>query len=330
MPCPSVERLGEVIQGLIPGPEADLLESHVEICSDCQRALEWLTAWPSSGSGPRSRPAPSMSPSTNPDGEFLCRLEEEPPHRLRPGASSAGQASGSDRRAKLDPEDDSPRVTVVRVSPQQVSTLQPLLRRRLLAATGILVAGAIVGIRGEPWSNLGEHHPLTVMLFAGTILMSAVFFVILWRKRFLSVPTLRSIEVAFFSGMVAYGSMALWEIASRDLPAWNTQLGHRGLIIASRAFVIPPCLLIVLYGLFIPNTWRRAVLMLGMLSLLAPVVVVFVTLTDPTFTLPLALEPLSEMSMWLVLTLGSPCSARLGWKRYANRPWRPAAWASTS
>src|SRR5260370_1471630 len=152
--------------------------------------------------------------------------------------------------------------------PHLTKDTQVLLRLRLRAAAFILLVGFgaflvrhVVGVfTGEPLDPLLLGFHVLVVLVLG----------------FSSLPLCRQCAVSLRKLRVA-------ELVIFGLPAmFFLTLQHRlTLEDAGRGFMPPPMpfwlLLIFTYGMFIPNTWRRAALVIGAMAL-APVVLVAVML----------------------------------------------------
>src|SRR4051812_33874570 len=91
--CPSSEQLRRLLADDLSGPEAEGVETHLEVCAGCQQALEQLTA-----EAGLSRGAEGQGEG---DGEFLRRLKQQPPtgawpapDQQKPGAEE-GQGLGT-------------------------------------------------------------------------------------------------------------------------------------------------------------------------------------------------------------------------------------------
>jgi serine/threonine-protein kinase len=155
-----------------------------------------------------------------------------------------------------------PRRRIVQGSgPHLTSQTQPLLRLRLRAAALVLLIGFgvflgrhVAGVLGgEPLDPLllGFHTLVVLVLSASLLLL---------RQR--SPLSMRKLRVA--------------ELVIVGLPAAFFVLLQRRttLLDAGRGFMLPPMsfwvLLIFTYAMFIPNTWRRAALVIGTLAL-API-----------------------------------------------------------
>jgi serine/threonine-protein kinase len=149
--------------------------------------------------------------------------------------------------------------------PHLTEETQLLLRLRLRAAAFILLVGFslflvrhVVGvISGEPLDPLLLGFHILVVLVLGFSSMP------LCRKCPVSLRKLRVAEMVIFG-----------------LPAVFFLLVQRRVILddVARGFMPPPMpfwlLLIFTYGMFIPNTWRRAAWMIGVMAL-APLLLIF-------------------------------------------------------
>ncbi len=156
--------------------------------------------------------------------------------------------------------------------PHLTTETQGLLRLRLRAAAFILLIGFavflvrhVVGVlAGEPLDPLllGFHVLVVLVLGFGSILLC--------RRCPVSIQKLRVVE------MVVFGLPALFFLA----------LQHRSTLSdVSRGFMPPPMpfwlLLIFTYGMFIPNTWRRAACVIGALALAPNLLLVSMLLAYP-------------------------------------------------
>src|SRR5262245_290345 len=109
--CPDAEQLRRLLADQLPGPEAVAVEAHVEVCPDCQRGLERLTA----GAGD------------------LCRLREDEPT----AAGLAPTAVPARGGPALAPG----------AGTRQAGEVQLLLRRRLLfIAVALLVTFVVYAV----------------------------------------------------------------------------------------------------------------------------------------------------------------------------------------
>jgi eukaryotic-like serine/threonine-protein kinase len=153
--------------------------------------------------------------------------------------------------------------------------IESLLHRRLLFVALLTLAPSLIFfVRNLIDSNLPEHLSLKAQLLHGTVtLVSAAMAVLLWRRKQLSLSALRSIELAIFGSLAAFFAWLQYK-----------EFVHGPLVSASHCDWAPLILkhavgststrwffLIIIYGVFIPNTWRRC-LLVGLGLALAPLI----------------------------------------------------------
>ncbi len=301
--CPSPERLGELLADQLPDAETHLLENHVENCVECQRTLERLTAanpaWPEQSSVcfPKAKGG-TAAERTSPSVDFLHRLEKEPPAR-RSGAAPGPFHHDPDRsKARRSSAEPSLSLTVFRIGPQQATTLQPLLRRRLLLITGIFFPLALINVLVVLGTGL-EQFRLLLGLFMALVVLAGVFFVILLGKPFLPISVLRLIELVFFASLAGLYALNLreriWEVAA----IWNPSFVAQGFFVSTHGHINPSCLLIIFYGILIPNTWLRATVVVGLLTLVPLVAVFLASGVDPGRPVSWVIPVLMSLATWL-------------------------------
>jgi tRNA A-37 threonylcarbamoyl transferase component Bud32 len=142
--------------------------------------------------------------------------------------------------------------------------LSSLLRRRLLFVALLTLAPSVIFfVRNRLDTNLPPHlSGFGLVFYSGVALVTALMAGILWRCKHLTLRHLRLIELIIFGSLAAFFA---W-LQYRDF-------NHGPLLEASRCEQAPLILkhavgntstrwffLIVLYGVFIPNTWRRCLL----------------------------------------------------------------------
>ena len=174
-------------------------------------------------------------------------------------------------------QDDLP-VTMTILRADKLSAVQPtqvLLRRRLLTLSLVftVIAGLVtasiwlrvflnvrdgVGVRAEAWTGLA--------LYTSLLAFTATSAGVLWSSRPLSLRALRTLEVAGFSSLAL---CEVWRIAA----TWRVGelLRHVtadtvGMILMSGRQSLIWFAMIVAYGTFIPNTWRRCAVVVGVLT----------------------------------------------------------------
>jgi eukaryotic-like serine/threonine-protein kinase len=184
------------------------------------------------------------------------------------------------RNATLDErraDDQLSTITIVRESqPSPMHPIEVLLRRRLLVlcfvfavltglATVVFFWGSVLpvlrrgsGVRPAVWGGLAFYILL--------VLYAAACARILWSPRSLSLRALRTMEVAGFSALAAgevWRIYATWRAG--DIFRYVTTDVVGVTLLGSRQS-LTWFALIVAYGIFIPNTWRRCALVVGMLA----------------------------------------------------------------
>jgi serine/threonine-protein kinase len=164
------------------------------------------------------------------------------------------------------------REAVARSGPHLTKETQALLRSRLRAAALILLIGFgvflirhVVGVlTGEPLSPVLLGFHVLVVLVLG----------------FCAAPLCRHCTVSI-------AQLRISELIIFGLPAvFFLMLQHRMTLEDARRGVTPPpltfwLLLIFTYGMFIPNTWRRAALVTGAMALAPLLLIGSMTLAYP-------------------------------------------------
>jgi len=166
-----------------------------------------------------------------------------------------------------------PRPQIVQGSgPHMTSQTQPLLRLRLRAAALVLLIGFGVFL-GRHIAGVTTGEPLDPLLLGFhtlVVLILSVSLLVLRRRSSLSTKRLRIAELVIVG-----------------LPAAFFVLLQRRttLLDAERGFLLPPMafwvLLIFTYAMFIPNTWRRAALVIGAMALAPILLLSAMTLVYP-------------------------------------------------
>jgi serine/threonine-protein kinase len=147
--------------------------------------------------------------------------------------------------------------------------LQPLLHKRLRFLASILAAGMAVILLfvlltpSYPWQGTVTY----CLVFAEMAALAGV----LWQKSSMSVRGLRVIELLFFGTLFALWGLthALMYPAFRldpdPPPPWFGPL-------MAHAICLPWVFIILLYGIFIPNTWRRCAAVVGTAAAIPPLI----------------------------------------------------------
>lgn len=170
---------------------------------------------------------------------------------------------------------DRPRVRLVEGEQSGCSwDTSPLLHRRLMVASTVMSAGFGVFV---VWRLLGSvfslDPPTTDSIFLAQVLMTSVLMVcalVLWRQECLTTRMLRVIE------FVVFGTPAVFFFAAQFLMMRHCAVHEKMLPNAGSPWVI----LIFTYGMFIPNSWRRAAVVIGSMALLPIVLTLTLWATD--------------------------------------------------
>jgi serine/threonine-protein kinase len=159
-----------------------------------------------------------------------------------------------------------------------------LLHRRLRIASLILaVTFCVFFVRNliDP-ADFCANRTLTMSFSTGMTIFTSVFAVLLWLRPNLCGTSLRLIEITLFGGLCMYFSWLqvqdyyncnLLHEASREGGAYLIRLAT--VAAALRWFV-----LVVMYGVFIPNTWRRCATIVAAIACLPILINACLTLIE--------------------------------------------------
>ena len=202
-------------------------------------------------------------------------------------------------------------VTVLR-SPQRsaLHPIQVLLRRRLLTLTLVFAVIAGLGTAVFVWSRVipalrdgATMRPavwIGLAMYALLLGMSVVYALVLWRRRGLSLRALRTMEVSGFTSLticevwrilVAWRAGEVFQLVSPDATGM--------LLLSSRQSLIWFGL-IVAYGTFIPNTWRRCAIVVGILAATPIVSVAIANALFGTLDTNLLSVYLVNLASWMI------------------------------
>jgi len=145
-----------------------------------------------------------------------------------------------------------------------VNTLtESLLRRRLLSLSLVFLATGVL------WSsaNLLNQRAFLPIIQIPLLLAIGCMALLLFSKKPLSLTPLRALELFLFGSAAAY--MGLQDFAFIDQSA---ALGDSGMVLSGLLRTVSHyVLLVIVYGMYIPNTWQRAAWVISPLAA-APVV----------------------------------------------------------
>jgi tRNA A-37 threonylcarbamoyl transferase component Bud32 len=150
-----------------------------------------------------------------------------------------------------------------------------LLRRRLLFVALLTLAPSLIFfIRNLADSNLPPNLSGIALAFHGSVaLVTALMAGVLWQQKHLSLRPLRIIELVIFGSLAVFFAWMQY----RDFNHGELQkaLGGQDASLVLRHAVGNSSMkwffLIVLYGVFIPNSWRRC-LLVSLVLALAPLI----------------------------------------------------------
>ncbi|HEY7308193.1 MAG TPA: protein kinase [Gemmataceae bacterium] len=142
--------------------------------------------------------------------------------------------------------------------------IECLLHQRLLfVALLTLIPSLIFLVRNLFDTNLDQVLSGFDRFLHGTVAaVTAVLALILWRRRGLTLRTLRTIELILFGSLAAFFAWLQYEeflhgpLADASRCAWAPLIFRQAVSASSTRWFF----LIIVYGVFIPNTWRRCLL----------------------------------------------------------------------
>jgi serine/threonine-protein kinase len=316
MHCPSSDRLQQLLADRLAGADAEAVEAHVETCSSCQQALEKLTGDadsrnqkqadpPDDDSRPLSDPLRREGVVEAPGGDFLRRLEKQPPAGAWPSPGPENAAKIPNRPAAPLAKPLSPEGTTIDVHngapeerikvrlvpessrPHLTTEIQALLRKRLLviyticaaAVGGLFVLGCVA--EAVVWSVLPDFaatniwYPESVEIGALIALGFNWFWVGTWvvlaailrSRRRLSLRQLRVMELIGFGGLALYNAGFTFAGFHSNVLVGHVSPDAQGMIEAACTVSILWFSLMVIYGMYIPNTWCRCAAVVGAMAL---------------------------------------------------------------
>jgi serine/threonine-protein kinase len=155
--------------------------------------------------------------------------------------------------------------------PGFTSEMAQLLRSRLrLAILIVLVGLALHFTRMLFLGGTFDHRPLWLLFVACQIVVMSIASAVLWSRLPLSMGYLRTWEWTIFGLLAAFFAWLQVDTYHDGALLRAIVPGHEPLVfrLVGRSADLRWFLLIVLYGIFIPNTWRRCTAIVTMLALL--------------------------------------------------------------
>jgi serine/threonine-protein kinase len=227
-----------------------------------------------------------------------------------PGPPGAGAGSTSDRATVPDPgggarpagQPARPKMALVPGSgPPPATEVQALLRGRLR----LVSVANLVGFTAHLLNDLrtGEVrigvHALELSLYLLVLAAAAGAALVLWRRPQLPLRGLRTLEVLLLGSIVAFFVHEQYDLFATGGPQeWEAQFNdHPVLDLAVDSAMLRWFSLILCYGFYIPNRWRRCVVVVSLLALAPVLVAVAADLrTGSLGSLP---RQLAQMALWL-------------------------------
>ncbi|HEV3444347.1 MAG TPA: serine/threonine-protein kinase [Gemmataceae bacterium] len=169
-------------------------------------------------------------------------------------------------------------------TPQLTQAIEALLRTRLLMATLIFVGGfagfLILGFFNPP-QEVGPLVPFRIVQCSVTLIL-ALLAALLWSKSWLSFRWLRIVEMTFFGIVAGYFAWMHYLSFRQGVPAHAAATGKEAQIVrmANMETALRWFALLAVYGAFIPNTWRRSLVVVGVLTAFPVAMTVWLCLFD--------------------------------------------------
>jgi serine/threonine-protein kinase len=199
---------------------------------------------------------------------FYRALVNRPPaSQLRPDRTP-GAWSSDDQRSD-EPQNKSKVALVAGPAPSGTAEIQTLLRRRLrflslLASLGMVSPVLFLAEYFRRGNYLPPGNWLNLAVSLAVLVVLAALAVYLWAWPGLSLLRLRTLELILFGALFVFWSwlhaLAYPSMHLAEPPFWF------GLIMA-KAISITWAILIIAYGIFIPNTWRRCAAVVGVFAI---------------------------------------------------------------
>jgi eukaryotic-like serine/threonine-protein kinase len=194
-------------------------------------------------------------------------------HNAIPKPSLPGQPTGPYAGGGESPGGAAGRVQVVLVpgtGPQPTTDLQSLLHKRLRFLAVLFGGGmAVLVVLALPYVvTPGGDLPLVAWLFFALYffmfaLGAALVGVLCWRRS-LSLPQLRALELVLFGALfVLWAAVHTFLYPTFRMPEPPIWFGF----LLANAVSMPWALVMIIYGIFIPNTWRRCAAVVAVLGI---------------------------------------------------------------
>lgn len=182
--------------------------------------------------------------------------------------------------------------------PRLTDELSRLLRVRLRLAILIILVGFVVHLLRNVFlqGSAFDHRLSWLVLASCEIAVMGIVSGLLWSHRPLSMKTLRVLELTLFAMIAAFFAWLQVDTYHDGAVLRAVVPGHEAILfrLVGLSASLRWFLLIVLYGVFIPNTWQRCATVVGTLGLLPIVLMIVGSLVDRA-TAAYVLSALPEM-----------------------------------
>ncbi len=173
-----------------------------------------------------------------------------------------------------------------------------LLRIRLRSVGVVLFAGLLLGF----FQNLlFVSEPLMQSVHLAVIILVGLMTLLLFTSRALTRTAVRGMEVALLGSVSFFLAMAEHAVACRLFTAGRQEL----LLAYLQEQVVPFTLVILIYGMFIPNTWKRAAAVVVPIALVPLILRLVLRLEFPEFQLLVSVEDATSTLLPLAIAVGA-------------------------
>jgi tRNA A-37 threonylcarbamoyl transferase component Bud32 len=193
-------------------------------------------------------------------------------------------------------------------SPMHLSSeVEPLLRHRLRLAVLITLAAFGIYLLRNLWLHWQPDGSISALLAVHSLVVAVMVFLaaVLWTTWHLSVRMLRAMELTLFGAAVTlfvFQHFTMFE-HGHVLDGVDPNHQHKIASLATTSVNLRWFVLIVLYGTFIPNTWRRCATIVGLLAAIPLVLNLVMCTTCPVMGPVSGFTPLFDTA--IILSVGS-------------------------
>src|SRR5262249_41854163 len=203
-----------------------------------------------------------------------AQLELERAMEGQGGEADRWSSGFSRSRLKAELQPTAPQSRPIAVQPARgEEELRALLRPRLrnlgLIAVVFLLTQAVTLLSDSPLGPDSSRFVAALHLVPATVLLGLV--VVLWRRPNLSVRPLRWLELGAFAVVAACLAVLTWTFFAERMLTKYAAVGPEATMVLAFYVSARWFALLVIYGLFIPNSWRRCAVVVCALAA-APVV----------------------------------------------------------